>query len=59
MDRLNSEYQGMVGLQLSLQGAYHFLCETENYRMLSSQQYHWRESPIRSGRVCERLDFTV
>ena len=48
----------MVKLKVSLSGAYHFLQETENYRMLSSQQYSWRESPLRSGRVCESIDRT-
>ena len=56
--RLNTEFQAMVKLKVSLSGAYHFLQETENYRMLSSQQYSWRESPLRSGRVCESIDRT-
>ena len=59
MERLNSEYQAMVKLNLSLDGILEYLIETENYRMLSAQEYTWRESPIRSGRVCDRKNRTM
>ena len=59
MKRLNSEYQAMVALEVSIEGAYHFLVETENYRMLSSQEYSWRESPLRSARICQRKPVSV
>lgn len=49
----------MVKMKVSLYGALHFMIETENYRMLSAQDYTWRESPLRSGRVCDRKDRTV
>ena len=57
--RLNSEFEAMSKLKLSLSGILHYMIETENYRMLSAQEYTWRESPIRSGRVCELKDRTV
>ena len=56
--RLNSEFQAMVKMNLSLQGILHFMIETENYRMLSTQEYSWRESPLRSGRLGERTAAT-
>ena len=57
--RLNTEYLAMVNLRVSIDGAYQFLLDTENYRMLSSQEYTWRESPLRSGRICEKQDLTM
>ena len=49
----------MVKLKISLYGTLHYLIETENYRMLSKQEYTWRESPLRSGRVCELKERTI
>lgn len=48
----------MIKLKVSLSGVLHFLIETENYRMLSKQDYNWRESPLRSARICEIRDRT-
>lgn len=56
--RLNKEFQAMANLKIGISGILHFLIETENYRMLSTQEYSWRESPIRSSRVCDRKDRT-
>ena len=56
--RLNSEFEAMVNLQINLNGILHYFVETENYRMLSAQEYHWKENPIRSGRICDRKELT-
>lgn len=57
--RLNAEFKSMIKPNLSIDGILCFLIETENYRMLSAQHYTWRESPIRSGRVCDRKELTM
>ena len=49
----------MAELQISVDGIVHYLIEAENYRMLSAQEYHWRESPLRSSRVCDRKELTL
>ena len=58
VSRLNTEFQAMANLKMSLDAILQFLIETENYRMLSAQEYTWKECPIRSGRVCERKNRT-
>lgn len=58
MARLNTEYQAMAAMGLSMNGIYHYHVETENYRMVSGVKYCWRESPIRGGRGFERPDLT-
>ena len=48
----------MVKLKVSMAGTLEFLVETENYRMLSTQEYSWKETPLRSERICDRRDRT-
>lgn len=57
--RLNSEYDAMSKLNVSIDGILCAMIESENYRMLSAQEYTWRESPIRSGRVFEKRAMVI
>lgn len=53
IDRLNSEYQGMIGLSsnMTMENIYMYMVNTENYRMLSDFEYTLQETPLRSGRL--------
>ena len=54
LDRLNVEFQTMARLKISQTHLVEFFIEAENYRMLSTQQYSWQESPLRSARLSEK-----
>lgn len=51
VERLNSEYVGMMEMSLNIESIYHYMVDTENYRMLSQFEYTKSERPLRSGRV--------
>ena len=58
INRLNAEYQGMVDITQNIETIYHFLVETENYRMLSQFEFDKKETPIRSARLSVPLPLT-
>lgn len=53
LERLNSEYMGMVGVSshMTIESIYEYMVNTENYRMLADFEYNKNETPLRSGRL--------
>ena len=59
VDRLNEDYRAMTEMKISMGKIYHYMVESESYRILASAEYSWRESPLRLGRgQAEKEDFT-
>lgn len=53
LERLNSEYQGMIGVSshMTMESIYEYMVKTENYRMLADFEFSKEEAPLRSGRL--------
>lgn len=58
IQRLNSEYQAMVELNLSSSSIYYHMVSSENYRMLSQYHYSMSEAPLRSSRISNPPEMT-
>ena len=54
LERLNVEYQALIGVKVEMLGIYSHMIHSENYRVLSKFEYTWEENPIRSGRIAVR-----
>ena len=51
LSRLNAEYKRMVDVAMNMESIYHYLVNTENYRMLAHFEYNIEETPLRSARI--------